>query len=57
MFTLLLQKKKKELKKKTDMIGIYHNLLEELQTDSTNNIDSDDQDEELGEVIIVDSML
>lgn len=39
------------------MIGIYHNLLEELQTDSTNNIDSDDQDEELGEVIIVDSML
>ena len=55
MFTLLLQKKK-ELKK-IDMIGIYHSLLEELQTDSTKNIDSDDQDEELGAVIIVDSML
>ena len=49
--------KKERIKKKTDMIGIYHSLLEELQTDSTNNINSDDQDEELGEVIIVDSML
>ena len=26
-------------KGKTEMISIYHNLLEELQTDVTNNVD------------------
>ena len=45
MFTSLLQNLKRNVKK-TEMIGIYHNLLEELQTDSTIDIDFDNQDEE-----------
>ena len=45
MFTSLFQNLKRNAKK-TETIGIYHNFLEELQTDSTISIDFDNQDEE-----------